>query len=141
MPKWNLKHLTLLLEYVTISSAISVSRMLDSACVVFSTTMSLIESYIRESSVEVPKDLTFNLHAGADSDEPNKITVEIENLSSSGLGVNKIHSNWIGIVDDHRHRRAVRGSGPARSSRHPETGTAQYCRHCQRRPNSTRSTC
>ena len=42
----------------------------------------------------------FNLHAGADSDEPNKITVEIENLSSSGLGVNKIHSNWIGIVDD-----------------------------------------
>ncbi len=64
------------------------------------TGMSLIESYIRESSVEVPKDLTFNLHAGADSDEPNKITVEIENLSSSGLGVNKIHSNWIGIVDD-----------------------------------------
>lgn len=60
----------------------------------------LIESYVSTSSTDVPDDLTFNLHVGSDSDDTNKITVEIVNLSSAGLGIDKVHSNRIGIVDD-----------------------------------------
>ena len=49
---------------------------------------------------DVANNLTFDLHVGADSDRANKITADIRSLSSAGLGIEKIHSKFIGIVDD-----------------------------------------
>ncbi len=49
---------------------------------------------------DVANNLTFDLHVGADSDRANKITADIRSLSSAGLGIEKIHSKFIGIVDE-----------------------------------------
>ena len=49
---------------------------------------------------DVANNLTFDLHVGSDSDDANKITADIRSLSSAALGIEKIHSKFIGIVDD-----------------------------------------
>lgn len=59
-----------------------------------------IEKYITQTSDEVAGDLNVSLHVGADSDLENKIDVEIRSLTAAGLGVDKLHSNSIGIVDE-----------------------------------------
>lgn len=48
---------------------------------------------------DIANELTFDLHVGADSDDTNKIETSIVSLSAAGLGVEKIHSKFIGIVD------------------------------------------
>ena len=45
---------------------------------------------ITKGTVAVPKDLSFNLHVGADSDMTNKIGVKIEAMNSANLGTKKI---------------------------------------------------
>ena len=60
----------------------------------------LINDYIMKFSTDVANDLSFDLHVGADSAGENKITTTIVSLSSAGLGINKLHSNNIGIVDE-----------------------------------------
>lgn len=49
---------------------------------------------------DIANELTFDLHVGADSDAANKIETSISCLSAAGLGVEKIHSKFIGIVDE-----------------------------------------
>ena len=63
-------------------------------------TPALINDYIMQFSADVANDLSFDLHVGADSAGENKITTTIVSLSSAGLGINKLHSNNIGIVDE-----------------------------------------
>lgn len=58
-----------------------------------------IGQYITQSSMQIAEALTFNLHVGAQSDHKNKITASIETLNAAGLGVNKLASYNIGIVD------------------------------------------
>ena len=45
-------------------------------------------------------DLSFSLHVGADSDRTNKIQTNIQSMSSAALGVNKLSSKLVGIVDE-----------------------------------------
>ena len=59
-----------------------------------------IGQYVQINSKDVAADLEFSLHVGADSDRTNKIEVGINSLTAAGLGVNKIHSSLVGIVDD-----------------------------------------
>ena len=42
---------------------------------------------IRQGSVEVKDALSFSLHVGADADMTNKINVDIDSMSSAGLGI------------------------------------------------------
>ena len=42
---------------------------------------------IKQGSVEVKDALTFNLHVGADADMTNKINVNIDSMSTAGLGI------------------------------------------------------
>ncbi len=63
-------------------------------------TPATIGKYITISSTEVAGDLSFSLQVGADSDRENKINVGIMSLTSAGLGIDKIHSSLVGIVDD-----------------------------------------
>ena len=58
-----------------------------------------IGSYIKQYTSEVANDLEFNLHVGADSDRSNKIYASIVNLSAAGLGIEKLHSSKVGMVD------------------------------------------
>ena len=58
-----------------------------------------ISTYITKNSSEVTADLNFSLHVGADSDRTNKITANIQSMSAAALGVNKLKSTSIGIVD------------------------------------------
>ena len=50
---------------------------------------------ITQGSVEVKEGLSFNLHVGADADMTNKISVNIDAMSSAGLGIKGIN-----VVDD-----------------------------------------
>ena len=59
-----------------------------------------IGDYIQITSTDVAADLSFSLQVGADSDRTNKINVGINSLTAAGLGINKIHSSLIGIVDE-----------------------------------------
>ena len=59
----------------------------------------LIETYITQSSTKVSGDLDINLHVGADSDRTNKIGMDIRSLTSASLGIDKLASYHIGIVD------------------------------------------
>lgn len=59
-----------------------------------------IGHYITQSSMQIAEALTFNLHVGAQSDHKNKITATIETLNSAGLGINKLASYNIGVVDE-----------------------------------------
>ncbi len=59
----------------------------------------VIADYISQSSTRITSALTVNLQAGADSDRANKISVELDTLTSAGLGIDKLASFNIGIVD------------------------------------------
>ncbi|MBQ6788390.1 MAG: flagellin [Lachnospiraceae bacterium] len=59
-----------------------------------------IGKYITQSSQQVAEGLTFNLHVGAQSDRKNKISAVIETLTSAGIGIDKLASYNIGIVDE-----------------------------------------
>ena len=63
-------------------------------------TPAVISSYITKSSTEVAANYGFDLHVGADSDRTNKISVDIQSLTAAGLGVDKLSSFNIGIVDE-----------------------------------------
>ena len=58
-----------------------------------------IGSYITKNYADVTADLSFSLHVGADSDRTNKIQTNIQSMSSAALGVNKLSSKLVGIVD------------------------------------------
>ena len=45
---------------------------------------------IKQGSVEVKDGLSFSLHVGADADMTNKITVDIDSMSSAGLGIKNL---------------------------------------------------
>ena len=59
-----------------------------------------IGKYITQSSTQIRGDLGLELHVGADSDRKNKISMDISTLTSAGLGVDKLASFNIGIVDE-----------------------------------------
>ncbi len=59
-----------------------------------------IGSYITKNYADVTADLSFSLHVGADSDRTNKIQTNIQSMSSAALGVNKLSSKLVGIVDE-----------------------------------------
>ena len=58
-----------------------------------------ISTYITKNYADVKADLNFSLHVGADSARTNKINATIQSMSSAALGVNKLKSSLIGIVD------------------------------------------
>ena len=45
---------------------------------------------IKQGTVSVPKSLSFSLHVGSDADMTNKISVDIDSMSSAGLGIKGI---------------------------------------------------
>ena len=59
-----------------------------------------ISSYITKSYGEVAGDLSFNLHVGADSARTNKISTNIQAMSAAALGIDKLKSTSVGIVDE-----------------------------------------
>lgn len=58
-----------------------------------------ISHYVTKNYANVAADLNFNLHVGADSARTNKISANIESISSAALGVNRLKRAAIGIVD------------------------------------------
>ena len=62
-------------------------------------TTATINAYITQSSQKVASSLDVRLQAGADSDRANKIDITLDTLTSAGLGVDKLASYNIGIVD------------------------------------------
>ncbi len=59
-----------------------------------------IMTYITRNTAEVTADLSFSLHVGADSTRTNKITTNIMSMSAAALGINKIKSTAVGVVDE-----------------------------------------
>ncbi|MDE6052906.1 MAG: flagellar hook protein [Lachnospiraceae bacterium] len=57
-------------------------------------------AYIKSWSEKVTAPLTFNVHAGSDSDLTNRISATIDTMSAAGIGVNRLKSTSIGIVDE-----------------------------------------
>ncbi|MEE1258064.1 MAG: flagellin [Lachnospiraceae bacterium] len=55
--------------------------------------------YITKNTAEATADLEFSLHVGADSARTNKIYTNIQSMSAAALGINKLKSNSVGIVD------------------------------------------
>ena len=62
-------------------------------------TAATINAYITQSSTQVAAALGVELHAGSDSDRNNKVQVELSTLTAAGLGIDKLASYNIGIVD------------------------------------------
>ncbi len=60
----------------------------------------VIKDFITKNTAEVTEDLSFSLHVGADSARNNKITTTIQSMSAAALGINKLASTAIGIVDE-----------------------------------------
>ncbi len=58
-----------------------------------------ISGYITKNTAEVTQDLSFSLHVGADSARTNKIATNIQSMSSAALGINKLKSTAVGMVD------------------------------------------
>lgn len=56
-------------------------------------------NFISNLSEKVVAPLTFNVHAGSDSDLTNRISATIDTMTAAGLGINKLKSTSIGIVD------------------------------------------
>ena len=50
--------------------------------------------------MQIASNLNLNLHVGADSDIENKIDLDLAALTASGLGIDKLASYNIGIVDN-----------------------------------------
>ena len=63
-------------------------------------TAATIGKFITQSSSQVKAALSVDLQAGADSDRANKISVELGTLTAAGLGIDKLASYNIGIVDE-----------------------------------------
>ena len=59
-----------------------------------------ISEYITKNYGEVAADLSFNLHVGADSARTNKISTNIQAMSAAALGIDKLKSTSVGIVDE-----------------------------------------
>lgn len=60
----------------------------------------LIDFYITDLTEKITAPLEFSVHAGSDSDLNNRISAKIDTMSATGLGVNKLKSTSIGIVDE-----------------------------------------
>lgn len=58
-----------------------------------------IGKYITQASTDVAGELKFSLHVGAQSDKKNKISAYINTLTAAGIGIDKLASWNIGIVD------------------------------------------
>ncbi len=58
-----------------------------------------IKDYITKNTAEVTQDLSFSLHVGADSARTNKIATNIQSMSAAALGINKLKSTAVGMVD------------------------------------------
>ncbi|MBQ2406884.1 MAG: hypothetical protein II312_09515 [Lachnospiraceae bacterium] len=59
-----------------------------------------IDQYISQASYLSADGLDFQLQAGADSDRENKVNISIDTLTATGLGIDKLASWNIGIVDE-----------------------------------------
>ena len=59
-----------------------------------------VKDYVSKSYGEVAADLSFSLHVGADSARTNKIETNIQAMSAAALGIDKLSSNSVGIVDE-----------------------------------------
>ena len=59
-----------------------------------------ISDFVTKSYGEVAGDLNFNLHVGADSARTNKISTNIQAMSAAALGIDKLKSTSVGIVDE-----------------------------------------
>ena len=59
-----------------------------------------IGDYITKNYADYTADLSFTLHVGADSARTNKITATIQSMSAAALGINKLKSTEVGIVDE-----------------------------------------
>ena len=59
-----------------------------------------IGGYITKNTADVAADLSFSLHVGADSARTNKITTNIQSMSAAALGIDKLKSTAVGIVDE-----------------------------------------
>ena len=59
-----------------------------------------ITDYVTKNTAEVAGDLSFSLHVGADSARTNKIETNIQAMSAAALGIDKLSSNSVGIVDE-----------------------------------------
>lgn len=60
----------------------------------------LIDFYVTDLTEKITAALEFSVHAGSDSDLNNRISAKIDTMSATGLGVNKLKSTSIGIVDE-----------------------------------------
>ena len=58
-----------------------------------------IKDFITKNTAEVTQDLSFSLHVGADSARTNKIATNIQSMSAAALGINKLKSTAVGMVD------------------------------------------
>ncbi len=58
-----------------------------------------IKDFITKNTAEVTQDLSFSLHVGADSARTNKIATNIQSMSAASLGINKLKSTAVGMVD------------------------------------------
>ena len=59
-----------------------------------------IDQYISQASYLSAGGLDFQLQAGADADRENKVNISIDTLTATGLGIDKLASWNIGIVDE-----------------------------------------
>ncbi len=59
-----------------------------------------IFDFVSINTEEVADTLSFTLHVGADSDRTNKITANLNSMSAAGLGISKLRSTAVGIVDE-----------------------------------------
>ncbi len=59
-----------------------------------------VQFYVGDLTEKITAALEFSVHAGADSDLENKIGLKIDTMSAAGVGVKKLHSDKIGIVDE-----------------------------------------
>ena len=58
-----------------------------------------INNFTTKNTAEVTADLSFSLHVGADSARTNKIETKIQSMSAASLGIDKLKSTSVGIVD------------------------------------------
>ena len=82
------------------SSQATVEVLADDTAPAGTAARQLISSYITKNTEEVTKALSFSLHVGADSARTNKITANIESMSAAALGISKLKTTSIGIVDE-----------------------------------------
>ena len=79
------------------NNTVTMSRYVNGTMTEF--TAATINAYITQSSTQVAASLEVKLHAGSDSDRNNKVAVELSTLTAAGLGIDKLASYNIGIVD------------------------------------------